>query len=1082
MSPEEKIFLQRIKCVARWLRFKTVGETAAHFVALLCAALLMMMLADNFLALPGWLRIALAAALLLWCLYYGLFQTLPALRGKIDPVTAAVRIEEASGAEYNPVVNALFFMRTEIPPNVNEKFVRVAVRDGIEFSRTAAWFKNLGWRRLKRRLVHAVLAAGLFGGYVFAFPAYSRNALLRYAYPSEWIPPARGIQLTVTPGNVTVPYGSDVEFRVAVRGGAPDEVAFEIVGVNTPRTAMRFDGNVFRHVERSVTRSFTYQVFAADGFSPRYRIAVAKPPRVIDFVLTVTYPAYLDYEDEVLKSPPVALKAPVGTTVVIDLTLSGKPERVYAADDGGQLPFERAGGGWRMERKFENAENGAMKIISTIDGGEYSLVSFDTRIPDDAPPTAALSDASPIRRIPADAETLLALKANDDFGVRRIELQARKGDGLWIPLKQFEFGPGHRTVGEIGRLAPADDGYKIGDTIEVRLLAHDNAPHAGRPVFSDIATFEIVSGDDLLAARNHRLDGLFDRLRKLAKMQAVAREKVRLIYGERGMYDLVGYDMAARMGEVKDAQTVIRSGATGVLTDARHDAAFGDLCAGLDTLVRGALTDVIADVEELRVGGAVKNRVRKIGELHELQGVIEKRLLELIANVRIDAAASAADSVPDAEKSEDTSRKVREKLEALRADCQKFVEEQKKIIAMTKEFANKPVDDLTNEDRKKLEELALHQLQWSKIFQEALMDLSKLPPQDFSNSDLLKELNESYSEIQKAAEALQHKNVEIAVPHEQAGLELATEIETNLERWLPDEPDYKKWIMEEPAGDYDVPLADLPGEIEDIIGELLETEEDLSDEVDDITSGWMDSLDKGAGWDAADGPISNMSAKGVTGNQMPNSSEIGGRSGEGRTGKSQGQFVEETATGKGGRKTPSRLTPDAFEAGEVKDTSRDPIGGATGGGKASGQAQEGLRGPVPPPEVGDRLKRLGEAQAELRQKSERLLHTLRRRGLPTSELEVSVNQMKYVEERLKQGEPLKIPLKNSSLIKNLRDARQSVNFAGRIIDREKADLPPALRKELTAAQTASPPRAYRQILNEYYKALARGDDTEAAGR
>jgi len=43
----------------------------------------------------------------------------------------------------------------------------------------------------------------------------------------------------------------------------------------------------------------------------------------------------------------------------------------------------------------------------------------------------------------------------------------------------------------------------------------------------------------------------------------------------------------------------------------------------------------------------------------------------------------------------------------------------------------------------------------------------------------------------------------------------------------------------------------------------------------------------------------------VTGNRLPNKSEIGGRSGEGRQGKSSGEFVGDEAVGKGGRKTPA---------------------------------------------------------------------------------------------------------------------------------------------------------------------------------
>lgn len=80
-----------------------------------------------------------------------------------------------------------------------------------------------------------------------------------------------------------------------------------------------------------------------------------------------------------------------------------------------------------------------------------------------------------------------------------------------------------------------------------------------------------------------------------------------------------------------------------------------------------------------------------------------------------------------------------------------------------------------------------------------------------------------------------------------------------------------------------------------------------------------------------------MSAKGVTGNRLPNTNEIGGRSGEGRTGKASGEMVGEEAVGKGGRRTPSRLTPDPYMKGQIKDHSRDPVGGATGGGKESGE-------------------------------------------------------------------------------------------------------------------------------------------------
>ena len=132
-----------------------------------------------------------------------------------------------------------------------------------------------------------------------------------------------------------------------------------------------------------------------------------------------------------------------------------------------------------------------------------------------------------------------------------------------------------------------------------------------------------------------------------------------------------------------------------------------------------------------------------------------------------------------------------------------------------------------------------------------------------------------------------------------------------------------------------------------------------------------------------------MSAKGVTGNQLPNNNEVGGRSGEGREGKSNGQMVGDTAEGKEGRTTPTRLSPSPFESGSVDDKSKNSKGGATGGGKLSGTGEEGLRGPMPPPSL-QKLKRLAEQQVKLRQEAESLVVELRKQRKPTGDLESAV--------------------------------------------------------------------------------------------
>src|SRR5262249_34021635 len=145
--------------------------------------------------------------------------------------------------------------------------------------------------------------------------------------------------------------------------------------------------------------------------------------------------------------------------------------------------------------------------------------------------------------------------------------------------------------------------------------------------------------------------------------------------------------------------------------------------------------------------------------------------------------------------------------------------------------------------------------------------------------------------------------------------ESAKELTTHIERWLMQQPDRTQWKMEEPVNQFDQHMAELPKQLQDMMGDLMDQEEDITDEMENLGSKWADSLDKGSGWDAGEGPISNMSAQGVTGNQMPKNTEIQGRSGEGREGRSSGEFVGAEAEGKGGRKTPTRMTNDPFSSG-----------------------------------------------------------------------------------------------------------------------------------------------------------------------
>lgn len=269
-------------------------------------------------------------------------------------------------------------------------------------------------------------------------------------------------------------------------------------------------------------------------------------------------------------------------------------------------------------------------------------------------------------------------------------------------------------------------------------------------------------------------------------------------------------------------------------------------------------------------------------------------------------------------------------------------------------------------------------------------------------------------------------------------------------------------------------MAELPGELEDLIGELMEEEEDLFDEMEDVSSSAADSLDKGAGWDVADGPISNMSAKGATGNRLPNTSEIGGRAGEGRQGKSSGEFVSEEAVGKGGRNTPNRLTGDPYMRGQIKDHSKDPTGGATGGGKESGEGGEGLEGPAPADRDQRERSRLAGKQAALRNKAEGIDLQFQIMNFHHTDLKQLIDLMAQIEHDIRAGRYQNALRQRQVMLDGLRDVKQYVEGEFEVRQDTTLNLPANIQEELLGSMQDPSPAGWEELNRRYFERLATG--------
>jgi hypothetical protein len=385
----------------------------------------------------------------------------------------------------------------------------------------------------------------------------------------------------------------------------------------------------------------------------------------------------------------------------------------------------------------------------------------------------------------------------------------------------------------------------------------------------------------------------------------------------------------------------------------------------------------------------------------------------------------------------------------------------------------KTTEELNKETAKPPKEFEEFIAKWDKWAKGKVDELAKLPSGFVDDFGLRKDANKIFEEIEKAATRPKAEKLEVSL--EDLGASLATKMKEDLEVWMPDTPDAVKWVLEEPLDKKPMKIAEmpLPKSLEDMIGDLLQKADEFDEEADDITSAWGDNLDQ-AGWGVSDGPISTFSAKGKTGNDLPNNMELSGRSGDGRRGKSSGQMVGDTAKALGGRKTPARVGNERYEPGQLKQEGQEDPNGATGGGKKAGSGRRGLQGGTPPDFQRD-MGRLSDKQAGLREKAEQVAQQLQSLGITSKRLGESIRLMKSAETDLRDLRYEDAARKRRAALSRLQSGLKDLDQSTAVLLNRARDLPAQLRNELLQATEEGYPEGYQDLLKSYFKALSTVD-------
>ncbi len=1048
-----------------------VTALAAGLSAVLLVAL------DNLFRLPAGARIALLAlAAAATIAAFVRFVVRPAARPLPDDAVA-VRMDRSAGDEENRIINALQLGREASADGFTSALARAVVERGAEVASRFPARRVVDFRRVLRMMGLGGAAALLLVLYGALLPEQFANAVERYARPTAFVPPLSDTRLAVVPGDAAVLRGEPLTVSVTASGVLPSSARILVAadGDSAP-SEMLFTGQAFTFTFLAVDAPFTYRVEAGDASSPEYRVVLAERPEVKRLTLTYRYPDYLGLPPLVEQDATGEIRAPAGTVVTVLAELTGEvTDAALTFSESKARTMQRAGERTVTGEIAVAASETWAILLRSADGlGNREPVRHRITALPDEPPLVALTSPAGDQTVTLPARVSFTVRAGDDHGLAEVSLVTRRGEsGDFAVVRTFPGeGRPEKVVTHVLEL-PAG-ALAGGEVLTVRAEARDACPPSGKVGVSPPLRLRVVAKEDRAAEVAEVLAELTVRLRDLlAKEQALVRDTEALRGAITASSVALG-GLPARATSLAEEQDAVGAemGAVGAALPVEIPA----LSAVRGSLLSLAANEAVAAsrfLKDSRSRRLVTEAARDLAAARDEEGKIVARLEDLLGIVEAMLARLRED--PEAFLDEKMSEADPDAaLENALARLKEFVREQEEVLRLTRELEKKDVDDFTDEDKALLEKLAAQESDLARFLEDLKDDLSKLPDQDFSNSTILKELIEAYQEVELAADALTRKTVEMAVPREQSGLELAKSLTENLEKWLPDARDNMKWNMEELDGEYpEIPMADLPEQLEDLVGDLIEEEEQLAEDAEDVTSGWADSIDKGAGWDVLDGPISNMSAQGKTGNQLPNQQEIGGRSGEGRTGRSHGEMVEGEADGKGGRKTPTRLTPDAWEGKSVQDRSKDPLGGATGGGKLAGGAGQGLAGPLPPP-VKAELGRLAGNQVQIRQRAETLDRALKALHYPDEDLSRSTVLMKDLEEALEAGDLETFYRKHGLLVEQMKEGQAAVLAHSRTVKDRSRAVPKEILREVESVDLSALPEGYRELLREYYKILSRG--------
>lgn len=609
----------------------------------------------------------------------------------------------------------------------------------------------------------AIIALSMFfiAAVWFAFsPVEFRISSARMLIPFLDITPYTALEFEIKPGDDVVAQGENIQIIARPSFLTNDSVLLNLYapsGTESNEVEMFFDTSLsipeYSYTLNSLQESVDYKIVSGNYTSERYSIDVIPRPVTENIQLTVRPPEYISTEPLLLPANRGDAEVAEGSSIKIEVTASQKLSDaaiiINNASHSVELTSERT-----FEYMFEPEEDVNYSLYLK---NERGLINEDPlihsiKVIKDMPPTVEI--LQPARDMPFPESRRLDIKAiaRDDFGIRSMVLYYMVGNRRsYSPLnlkpditavKEYEVD--FPWMLDTMRVQP---GVKISYYIEVR----DNKRPEPNIASTSIYFVNMPSKYDIYRGEEVTQQELRKKLDEYINIQKLQRDALMEAYEQIRHERELDYESRKTIEEA--------------IEQAQHQQERADeITQQFENLVDRIQQNPFSSSEVLE-------RIQKVSELlnqtldeeskkmiEQLQQAIEQIELNPEDLEKFEQAFTMDEYIQDLDRTIELLTQVREmqKLNALSMAVEDLLERQKQIASQTADLIDKKAqqDQLSDEDKALSDDLASQQ---EKIAQE-LEQLQKqseemtdhLTEQDFRRDSLLDQIRQMKDKMQES--------------------------------------------------------------------------------------------------------------------------------------------------------------------------------------------------------------------------------------------------------------------------------------------------------------------------------------------